>query len=87
MTCKNSEQKEARSRDYALLLFRMTSRLLYSLQHWTLHTFEQFGALYMHNHDVKYPARPGFQPGTSRLQAIVDTIEPSGPARHLQSTY
>ena len=43
-------------------------------------TFEQFGALYMHNHDDKYPARPGFEPGTFRLQAQIDTIEPWGPA-------
>ena len=79
-----SRQKEARSRDYALLLFRMTSRVLYSAQyhrqHCTLHAFEQFEALYMHNHDDKYPARPGFEPGTSRLQAPVDTNEPSEPA-------
>ena len=34
----------------------------------------------MHNHDDKYLARPGFEPGTSRLQAPVDTNEPSGPA-------
>ena len=51
-----SRQKEARSRDYALLLFRMTSRVLYSAQyhrkHCTLRAFEQFGALYMHNHNV-----------------------------------
>ena len=26
----------------------------------------------MHDHDEKYPARPGFEPGTSRLQAPVD---------------
>ena len=81
-----SRQKEARSQDNALLLFRMTSRVLYSAQynrqHCTLHAFEQFGALHMHNHDDKYPARPGFEPGTSRLQAPVDTNEPSGPARH-----
>ena len=48
-------QKEARGRDYALLLFRMTSMVLYSAhyhrQHCTLHAFEQFGALYMRNHD------------------------------------
>ena len=79
-----SRQKEARSRDYALLLFRMTSRVLYSAQyhrqHCTLHAFEQFGALYMHNHDDKYPSRPRFEPGTPRLQAPVDTNEPSGPA-------
>ena len=46
-----SRQKEARSRDYALLVFRMTSRALYSAQyhrqHCTLHSFEQFGALHM----------------------------------------
>ena len=79
-----SRQKEARSRDFALLLFRMTSRVLYSAQyhrqHCSLHTFEQFGALHMHNHDDNYPTRPGFEPGNPRLQAPVDTNEPSGPA-------
>ena len=79
-----SRQKKARSRDYALLLFRMTSRVLYSAQyhrqHRTLQAFEQFGTLYVHNHDDKYPARPGFEPGTSRLHAPVDTNESSGPA-------
>ena len=64
-----SRQKEARSRDYALFLFRMTSRVIYSARYCTLQAFEQFRALYMHNHDDKYPARPGFEPGTSRLQA------------------
>ena len=34
----------------------------------------------MHNHDDKYPARPGFEPSTSRLQAPVDTNEPPWPA-------
>ena len=33
----------------------------------------------MHNHDDKYPAPPGFEPGTSRLQDPVDTNESSGP--------
>ena len=79
-----SRQKEARSRDYALLLFRMTSRVFYSAQyhrqHCTLHDFEQFGALYMHKHNDKYPSRSGFEPGTPRLRAQVDTKEPSGPA-------
>ena len=63
--------------------FRMTSRVLYSAQYHrqqcTLHASEQFGPLYIHNHDDKYPARPGLEPGTSRLQAPVDTNEPSGP--------
>ena len=36
----------------------------------------------MYNHDDKYPSRPGFEPGTPRLQAPVDTSEPSGPAIH-----
>ena len=35
----------------------------------------------MHNPDDKYPPRPGLEPGTPRLQAPVDTNEPSGPAR------
>ena len=40
----------------------------------------------MHNYDDNYLARQGFEPGTSRLQALVDTNapvdtnEPSGPA-------
>ena len=83
-----SRQKEARkSRNYALVLFRMTSRVLYSAQydtqHCALHEFEQFGALYMHNHDDKYAAWQGREPGTPRLQAPVDTNEPPGPASHL----
>ena len=44
----------------------------------------------MHNHDDKYPSRPGFEPGTPRLQAPVDMNEASGPAnavsRSTQST-
>ena len=52
----------------------------YHRQHCTLQAFEQFGALYAHNHDDKYLARPAFEPGTSRLQPPVDTNEPSGPA-------
>ena len=83
-----SRQKEARSRDYALLLFQMTSRVLYSAryhrQHCTFHSFEQFGELYMHNHDDKYQAWPGFEPGT--LQAPVNTNEPSGPATNRTGT-
>ena len=77
-----SRQKKAQSRDYALLLFGMTSRVLYSAQYHRQHcTFHAFGALYMHNHDDRYPARRGFEPGTSRLQApvYVDTNAPSGP--------
>ena len=80
-----SRQKEVRSWDYTLLLFQMTSRVLYIAQyhrqHCTLLAFEKFGALYMHNHDDKYPTRPGFESGTSRLQAQVDTNELSGPAK------
>ena len=40
----------------------------------------------MHNHDDKYPARAGFEPGTSRLQAPVDTNEPSGQSIFILST-
>ena len=31
----------------------------------------------MHNHDDTYAVRPGFEPGTSRLQAPVDKKEES----------
>ena len=55
-------------------------------QHCTLHAFEQFGALYMHNHDDQYTARPGFEPGISKLQAQVDKNKPSGPAFTSQET-
>ena len=80
----NIETERSPKCGYAFLLFRMTTRVLYSTrchrQHCTLHSFEQFGALYMHNNDNKYPAQTGFEPGTCRLQAPVDTNEPSGPA-------
>ena len=58
----------------------------YHRQHCTLQALEQFGALYiyMQNHDDKYPARPWFEPGASRLQAPVDTSEPSGPASSME---
>ena len=61
--------------------FKGSDSAQYHRQHCTLQAFEQFGALYIHNHDDKYPARPGFEPGTSRLQTPVDRNEPSGPAR------
>ena len=32
----------------------------------------------MHSHNDNYPSRPGFELGTSRLQAPVDTNDPSG---------
>ena len=49
---------------------------LYHRQHCTLHAFAQVGALCMHKHNGKNPARPGVEPSTSRLQAPVDTNEP-----------
>ena len=52
----------------------------YHRQQYTLHSFAQFAALYMDNHDDKYLARPGFKPGTSRLGALVETNELSEPA-------
>ena len=83
-----SRQKEARSRDYALLLFRMTSRVLYSAQyhrqHCTLHAFEQFGALYIHSHDDKYPSRPGFEPGTPKFEPQSIQMNHRGRSPYLQ---
>ena len=51
--------------------------IVYSTISSTVYTpaFEQFGALYMQNHDDKYPARPGFEPGSSRLQAPCSRYE------------
>ena len=34
----------------------------------------------MHNHNDKYQARPGFEPGTSRLQAPIYANKLPGPA-------
>ena len=81
-----SRQKDARSRVYALLLFQMffIVHMQYHRQHCTHLAFEQLGALYMHNHADKYPARPGFEPGTSTLQAPVDTNKPWGAASNIQ---
>ena len=55
---------------------RFFIRVLYSThrQHCTIHAFEQLGALYMHKHDDKYPSRRGFEPGTSRLQARLESL-------------
>ena len=59
----------------------MDSRVPYSAQyhrqHCTLQAFKQFGALYVHNPDDKYPTRPGFEPSTSEFQATTESNEPS----------
>ena len=70
-----SRQNEARSRDYALLFFLMTSKVHYStqyhMQHCTLPAFEQSGGLYnMHNKDEKYPTRPGLNMSPLKPQSI-----------------
>ena len=44
--------------------------------HCTLQALRQFRAVHMHNHDDTYPARPGFEPGTSRLPVVAN------PSRH-----
>ena len=65
-----SRQKEAQSRDYALLFsndFRVLYSAQYHSQHCTLQAFEQFEALYMHNPDDKYPTRLGFVPQPDRM--------------------
>ena len=71
----------------ALLLFQMTSRVLYIVHSTTGSTVHsrhlnrlEHCRPNMNNYDDKYPAQLGFEPGTSRLQAPVDTNEPSGPA-------
>ena len=68
-----SRQKEARSP--TIISNKLKGSLLCTVPKAGLciHAFEQFGTLYMHNHDDKYPARPGFEPGTSRLQTPGDT--------------
>ena len=59
--------------------FRVLYSAQYHKQHCIPHAFEQFGALYAQPRwQISVPI--GFEPGTSRLQAPVDTNEPSGPA-------
>ena len=86
---KIATEESPKPGDYALLLFQMTTRVLYSAQyhrqHYTLYVFEQLGAQFMDRHHDKYPAWPEFEPGTSRLQDPVDTNEPSGPAHSSSS--
>ena len=57
----NTVTERAWSRDYALILLSDFKGYLYSSkyhrQHCTLHAFEQFGELYMHNLDDKHPTR------------------------------
>ena len=54
---------------------RMMSRVSYhfivynTIDNCTCQAFEQFGALYMHNLDNKYPTRPGFEPSTAEFRA------------------
>ena len=45
-------------------------------RHCTFHAFEQFEALYMHNPDDKYPARPGFEPSTFEFRATTGLNKP-----------
>ena len=63
--------------------YRMTSRVLhcaqYHIQHCTPHTFEQFGALYLHNLDDKHPPWPRYEPSTSEFRVKTGTNEPLGP--------
>ena len=65
----------------------MTSRVLCThndiiveiTAHCTVQIFEQFGALYMHKLDDKYPTRPRFKSSTCWVSSL-DRIEwPSGP--------
>ena len=76
-----SRQREARSRDYVLLLSNDTSGVLYSAQyneqHYPYHDYEQFGALYMHNSNEKHPTRPGLKPSTSQFPATTGLNEHS----------
>ena len=41
----------------------------------------------MHKYDDDYPTRPGFEPGTSRLQASVDTNESSGQSQSIRMSH
>ena len=74
-------------RDYALPLSNnCLHSFFYSAQchrhHCTLHTFQQFGALYMHNLDDKHPTRPGLEPSSSEFRATAGSNGPSGRPRY-----
>ena len=63
-----SRQKEARGWDYTLLLFRMASKGSHNTIVSTVHPIPLNSLEHcIYNHDDKYSARPGFEPGTSRL--------------------
>ena len=48
------------------IVFKIT---LHHRQPYTLHVSEQFGALYMHNHNDRHPNRPGYKPSSSESKA------------------
>ena len=88
-----SRQKKPRSRDYAILFSRMTLRVLYSAEyhrhHCTPQAFEQFGELYMHNHDDKYPPDrdsnlipPGYKPQFTRISQARSSSALGPPVTH-----
>ena len=78
---RDRRKPELRTMPYS---YQMTSRFLYSAQNHrqyrTLNAYDQFGALYMHNINYKYPTRPGFEPSTFEFRATTGSNEPWGPA-------
>ena len=67
--------------------YQMTSRVLcnaqYHKQHYTLHAFEQFGALHINNIDNKHPIWSGFESSTSAFRATAVPNESSEPATNI----
>ena len=85
-------QKEARSRDFALHLFRMTSRVLHSAQYHKLYTLDIWTVCNTVNACTTTmtnirPDRDSNLVPPCRLQAPVDSNEQSGPASHRVSKY
>ena len=81
-----SRQKEARSRDYTLLLsndFKGSLSFIVNSTIDNLHT-PGLGTVWitvsMHNLDDTHPTRLGFETSTSEFRATTEPNEPSGPA-------
>ena len=59
-------RQEDRSRGSTLIKYIQGAQC--HRQKYTLHAFEQFGTLLMHNFDAKHPTQSGFEPSTCHQQ-------------------
>ena len=76
-----SRQKETRSRDYSYFEWLQGFFIVHSTIGSTVHSMPLNSLVHCICTTTMTNIRPGFETGTSRLQAPVDTNEPSGPAK------